>query len=142
MPVIDEFIKIVSEMPAEISEKKGYYSFEVLVAERKGFLSKKRLVYSAKFRVDEEHKEVRFTEMLKESGSGLSSGWLDGSMSAGFGFRKETYNTFSGARNGTMEERSNLFGNTYEYTFDFGSIRHKFEAKAKENGYRFTYTII
>ncbi|MFH0969097.1 MAG: hypothetical protein V1804_01180 [Patescibacteria group bacterium] len=143
MVLFDELKKIVSEIPAELNEKKGIYSFEVLVAERKAFLSRKKLTYSAKFRINEEGKEVKFTEMLKESGSGLSSGGggFNGEMSAGFGFKTESYNTLSGAREGNIEEQSNLFGKKYEYKFDFGAIRKKFEEKAKENGYQFSYQI-
>jgi hypothetical protein len=143
MALIDELKTIVSEIPAELQEKDGIYSFETLVAERKAFLSKKKLTYSAKFRINGEGKEIKFTEMLKESGSGLSSGGtgFDGEMSAGFGFKTESYNTLSGAREGTIEEQSSLFGKKYEYKFDFGAMRKKFEEKAKENGYQFAYQI-
>lgn len=141
MPVVDEFKGIVSRIPSKISEKKGIYEFEVVVAERKAFLSKQKLVYSGKFRIDEANKEVRFTEMLKESGAGMSSGGLDSDMSPGFGFKKESYNTFSGAREGNIDEQSNLFGKKYQYNFDFGAIRKEFESKAKQNGYKFTYKV-
>jgi hypothetical protein len=141
MSVVDEFKGIVSQIPAKINEKKGIYEFEVVVAERKAFLSKQKLVYSGKFRIDEANKEVRFTEMLKESGAGMSSGGFDSDMSPGFGFKKESYNTFSGAREGNIEEQSNLFGKKYQYNFDFGAIRKEFESKAKQNGYKFTYKV-
>jgi hypothetical protein len=141
MSVVDEFKGIVSQIPAKINEKKGIYEFEVVVAERKAFLSKQKLVYSGKFRIDEANKEVRFTEMLKESGAGMSSGGFDSDMSPGFGFKKESYNTFSGAREGNIEEQSNLFGKKYQYNFDFGTIRKEFESKAKQNGYKFTYKV-
>ena len=141
MSITDELGSIVSGIPAKISEKKGVYEFEVLLAERKAFLSKQKLIYSAKFRVDEGNREVRFTEMLKESGAGMSSGGMDSGMSPGFGFKKQSYNTMSGAREGTIEEQSNLFGKKYEYKFDFAAIRKKFESKAKEHGYKFTYKV-
>ncbi len=112
--------------------EKGIYSFEVLVAERKAFFSRKRLVYSAQFRIDEGNREVRFTEMLKESGSGLSSGGIDREMSARFGFKKESCNTFSRAREGTIEEQSTLFRKKCDSKFDFGAIRSKFETKAQK----------
>ena len=96
MSITDELGSIVSGIPARISEKKGVYEFEVLLAERKAFMSKQKLIYSAKFRVDEGNREVRFTEMLKESGAGMSSGGIDSGMSPGFGFKKESYNTLSG----------------------------------------------
>lgn len=135
--ITDELQEIVSEIPSEISEKKGVYSFEVLLAERKVFLSRKRLVYAARFHVDEDRKEVVFSEMLKESGSGLSSGSLDNEISTGFGFKKESYNTFSRSREGTLKEQSELFRKKYDYTFDFGEIRRKFEERSTQNGYRF-----
>ena len=141
MSITDELKNIVSGIPAKINEKKGVYEFEVQLAERKAFLTKQKLIYSAKFRVDEQAKEVRFTEMLKESGSGVSTGGASDDMSPGFGFKKETYNTFSGTRSGTIEEQSSLFGKKYEYKFDYGAIRKKFESKAKEQGYKFTYKI-
>ena len=141
MSITDELKNIVSGIPAKINEKKGVYEFEVQLAERKAFLTKQKLIYSAKFRVDEQAKEVRFTEMLKESGAGVSTGGASDDMSPGFGFKKETYNTFSGTRSGTIEEQSSLFGKKYEYKFDYGAIRKKFESKAKEHGYKFTYKI-
>lgn len=143
MTLIEDLKKIIADIPAEIQEKNGLYSFEFLVAERKVFFSKKKLTYSAKFRINEESKEVKFTEMLKESGFGLSSGGesFDGEMSAGFGFKTESYNTLSGTREGTIEEQSDLFGKKYEYKFNFGSIRKKFEEKAQENNYNFSYQI-
>ncbi len=142
MAIIDDLKKIILESSSQVSEKKGVFSFETVVAERKAFLSKKKLVYSAKFRINEEDKELKFTEMLKETGFGLSSGGgFDDDMSPGFGFKTESYNTFSGAREGTIQEQSDLFGKKYNYEFDFGSIRKKFEAVAKENGYKFSYQI-
>lgn len=141
MSMTDELKNVVKGIPSEIKEKKGIYSFEVQIAERKALLSKQKLIYSAKFRIDDGNREVRFTEMLKESGAGLSSGGSDIEMSPGFGFKKESYNTLSGPRAGTIEEQSNLFGKKYEYRFDFGGIRRIFESKAKEQGYRFTYKV-
>ena len=141
MSMTDELKNVVKGIPSEIKEKKGIYSFEVQIAERKALLSKQKLIYSAKFRIDDGNREVRFTEMLKESGAGLSSGGSDIEMSPGFGFKKESYNTLSGPRAGTIEEQSSLFGKKYEYRFDFGGIRRIFESKAKEQGYRFTYKV-
>jgi hypothetical protein len=140
MALIDDIKTIVLAIPMELQEKNGIYSFEATIAERKTFLSRKKLTYKGKFRIDEEKKTVKFTEMLKESGFGLSSGTDDG-ISPGFGFKTESYNTFSGAREGTIEEQSNLFGKKYDYTFDYGKIRKQIEEKAKEAGYQFSYQI-
>ena len=111
------------------------------MAERKSFLSKKKLVYQARIHLDREAKELRFSERLKESGFGLSAGGAGDDLSPGFGFKTEKYSTGSGPREGTLEEQSNLFGRKYEYRFDFGLIRRSIEAKTIEAGYRFVYSI-
>jgi hypothetical protein len=126
-------------IPAELKEKKGVYTLEFTVAERKVFLSKKKLTYSAKYRIDEEKKELRFTEMLKEVSSGMSSG--DSDFGPGFGSRKETYKTGTGPREGVIEQQSELFGKQYSYTFDFKKIRSAVEEIATQEGYRLHYQI-
>jgi hypothetical protein len=137
--LIDEIKTFVEGLPATLKEKRGIHSVQVVVAERKAFLSKKKLTYSAKFRVDEGKKELRFTEMLKESGSGMSSG--DGEFGSGFGFKKETYKTGKGPREGTIEQQSTLFGKQYSYTFDFSKVRTFIESEAVKAGYTFKYQI-
>jgi len=133
--LVDEIKKFVEGIPATLKEKRGVYSVEFTVAERKVFLSKKKLTYSAKFRVDEEKKELRFTEMLKESGFGMSSG------DSGFGFKKESYKTGTGSREGSIEEQYKLFGAQYSYTFDFSKVRTFVEKEAVKAGYAFKYQI-
>jgi len=131
------------ELGGELSEKKGVNSLEITIAERKAFLSKKKLRYIAKFRLIDETKEIKFTEMLVESGSGLTSGGgdFDSGMSTGFGFKAEKYNTMSGGREGSIVEQSNLFGKTYSYNFDYKKIRNKFEEIAKNEGWQFKYQV-
>ena len=133
--LVDEIKKFVEGIPATLKEKRGVYSVGFTVAERKVFLSKKKLTYSAKFRVDEEKKELRFTEMLKESGFGMSSG------DSGFGFKKESYKTGTGSREGSIEEQYKLFGAQYSYTFDFSKVRTFVEKEAVKAGYAFKYQI-
>jgi hypothetical protein len=137
--VINSYAK---EFGAELGEKKGVYSFSKVIAERKAFLSKKKLTYTAKFRVDEEAKTLKFTEMLMEQGSGFSSGGdFDGGMSTGFGFKAETYKSGMGGREGNIEEQSKLFGKDYTYNFNYQEVRQKFEQLAKDSGYAFAYQI-
>ena len=137
--LIDQIKEYVAGLPATLKEKRGIYSFKLTVAERRVFLSKKKLAYSAKFRVDDGNKELRFTEMLKESGSGMSAG--DDGIGPGFGFKKETYRTRKGPRSGTIAEQSELFGAQYSYTFDFSKIRGAIEKLSVEAGYTFKYQI-
>ena len=133
--LIDEIKTFIEGIPATLKEKRGVHSLGFTVAERKVFLSKKKLAYSAKFRLDDDKKELRFTEMLKESGSGVSAG------DSGFGFKKETYKTGKGPREGTIEEQSTLFGAQYSYTFDFSKVRTFIESEAVKAGYTFKYQI-
>jgi len=138
MDLPEEIKQVFAAFPAKISETDGLFTVEYGIAERTSFLSKKKLVYIAKYRIDTTKREVRFTELLKESGSGLSGGGGFDS-SPGFGFRIETYNTVSGPREGTIEEQSNLFGAKYNYTFDFKAIRGAVEKKAQKAGFAFRY---
>ena len=133
--LIDEIKGIAASVPSELKEKKGLYSIEFTVAERKVLLSSKKLTYEAKFRLDDVKKELRFTEMLKESASGLSSG------DAGFGFKAESYKTGARGREGSIKEQSDLFGKQYTYTFDFSSLRAQVEAAAARAGYAFKYQL-
>ena len=135
--------KIKSMVKGEWSEKKGLWKCSTVIAERKAFLSKKKLTYSCSIRIDETAKTVKFSEMLMESGSGLSTGGdFDSDMSSGFGFKKESYNTMNGPRQETIEEQSKLFGKDYSYTFNFGEVREGIKRAAEEAGYQFEYQIL
>lgn len=85
MGLLEDIKRAAEGLPAVISDKKGLFTVEQTVAERKTFLSRKRLLYVAKFRIDEGTKTVHFSKILKESGFGLSSG-SDSDIGTGFGF--------------------------------------------------------
>ena len=140
--MIDDIKKSLDSYTGDWSEKKGLYEFKSVIAERKAFLSTKKLTYSFKMRIDEDTKIVKFSEMLMEAGSGFTSGGNDDGMSTGFGFKTETYNTMNGGREGNIQEQSDLFGKKYEYTFDYKDIRSKVEEVAKGEGYIFEYQIL
>jgi hypothetical protein len=137
MALYDEISAFAGTIPAELKEKKGVCELSFVVAERKAFLSRQKLEFQAKFRIDDENKLVKYTEMLKESGSGMSSG----DTSPGFGFKKETYNTTKKGREGSIEEQSSLFGKKYDYRYDFKTIREKIKELAQNAGYKFEYRI-
>jgi hypothetical protein len=140
--MIDDIKKSLDSYNGEWKEKKGLYEFKSVIAERKAFLSTKKLTYSFKMRIEEDTKVVKFSEMLMEAGSGFTSGGYDDGMSMGFGFKAETYNTMNGGREGNIQEQSDLFGKKYEYTFDYKDIRSKVEGVAKSGGYQFEYQIL
>ena len=139
MSVQEQIQKLAQEFSGELKEKRGLYELSIPIAERKTFLSKQKLIYIARFRIDEAEKRLRFTEMLQESGTGLSSG--DSDLTPGFGFKKESYNTFSGKRSGTIEEQSRILGKKYEYRFDFAALRKRVEEITQKEGYTFEYQI-
>ncbi len=78
-----------------------------------------------------------FSRCSRNRASASSSGGGDDEMSSGFGFKKETYNTFGKERQGTIEEQSKLFGKDYSYKFDFGAFRGAVRKAAEGAGYRF-----
>lgn len=139
MALIDEIGTMAASIGANLSEKKGVFTLSLVVAERKAFLSRKRLEYVARFRLDEAARKMHFTEMLKESGAGISGG-MDGP-EPGFGFKAGTYHTGAGPRGGSIVEQSQFFGKHYDYRFDWGALRSWIEQAAGAAGYQFTYHI-
>ena len=143
--MIEEIKKALENYNGSWKDKKDVLEFSTTIAERKAFLSTKKLTYQARVKVDDNTKQVNFSEMLIEAGSGLSSGGgFDGDtgMSPGFGFKTESYNTMSGAREGNIAEQSNLFGKKFEYSFDYKEIRAKIQEISESAGYEFKYQIL
>ena len=101
---------------------------EDLIAAGSAFLSKRKLTYKCKLRVDDGARCVTFWEMLVEKGSGVSGG---GDMAPGFGFTKETYGTEGKERSGRIEEASSLFGKDFDYTWDFAVVRNTVRGMAE-----------
>lgn len=137
MPISDDIKTFVKTIPAELKEKKGVYELSLIVAERKTFLTRQKLEYRAKFRVDDGERFIKFTEILKESGSGVSVG----DTTPSFGFKKESYSIKGKERESTIEEQSLLFGKKYEYKFDYKSVREKIKELAQSAGFEFIYQI-
>ena len=133
MALQQEILNYAQEISAATKEKKGSYTLSLIVAERSAFLSKQKLTYQAKFRIDETQKLVKFTEMLLESSSG---------MNAGADFQTQNYRTGKGGQQESVIERQSvLFGKKYTYDFDFKTIRTKIESLAEAAGYDFQYQI-
>ena len=133
MTLIDKCKEYAASIPAEFKEKKGSCELNFVVAERKAFLSKEKLTYQAKFKIDAGEKTVRFAEMLKEASSG---------MDAGMGFKTTSFKTGKGGQQeSVLEQQSQQFGKKYEYHFDFKAVRTAIEALTKAAGYTFLYQI-
>jgi hypothetical protein len=133
MALTQDILGYAQEISADIKEKKGVYTLSLVVAERKAFLSKQKLTYQAKFRIDDPQKLVKFTEMLLESSSG---------MNAGTDFQTQSFRTGKGGQQeSVIEKQSVQFGKKYTYDFDFKTIRGKIESFAEDAGYDFQYQI-
>ena len=75
MSLTDDLAAASAALPVRLGpQKDGSLKGEAVLAERKAFLSKKKLTYKCKARVDDASRTVRFWEMLVEKGSGVSSG--------------------------------------------------------------------
>lgn len=134
----DKLSEIGKELPQSFKEiKKDIFGLEVVVAERKAFLTRQTLMYKARLGIHDDKKEVRFFEILKESGAGVSGGSID-DMSPGFGFKAEKIKIgLDGTRQGTIKEQSLLFSKKYQYNFKFEKIRDMIKDAATESGYEF-----
>ena len=138
-----KLIQASERLPDRLREQKdGTLLLEAKLAERKVFMSKKTLTYKARVRVDEQNRVVRFFEILKETGMGLSGGGGSGDVSSGFGFKMETYKTGTKTREGNIEEQSRLFGKDYEYSWDYSNVRKTVEQEAMGAGYSFTVVLM
>ncbi len=134
MSLIDQIKDYAKGIPAEFKEKKDSGEINFVVAERKAFLSKEKLSYQAKFRVDDAVKTIKFTELLKESSSGMEN--------AGMSFITESFKTGKGGQlESVIEQQADQFGKKYQYQFDFKAVRGRVEAIAKAAGYDFQYQI-
>ena len=140
MGVADEIRSYLAQEGAKVGGKGTSGDAKLVIAEQKSFLSKKTVEYSVKFKVDEGERVVRFFEMLKESGSGMSGGGAD-DVGGGWGVSKGTYKTGGGGREGNITEQGSLLGKKYSFTFDYAKIREHVQTIATQLGYRFDYQI-
>lgn len=141
MGVVDEIRSyLAQEMGAKVGGKGQSGEAKIVIAEQKSFLSKKTVEYSAKFKVQDDDRVVRFFEMLKESGAGMSAGDA-GDVGGGWGFSKESYKTGAGGREGSIEAQGSLLGNKYAFTFDYARVRTAVQAIAEQHGYRLDYQL-
>ena len=142
--MLDQIQTFAHDFGADLQEKNGVWELTKQIAERKVFLSKKKLNYTAKFRIDDAAKKITFSEYLAEKSSGLSTGGggFDSEMSPGFGFKASTYKTGIGGIEGSIKEQSTLFGKEFTYDFDYEEVRQNIEAIATGAEYTFEYKVL
>ena len=112
-----------------------------VIAERKAFLSTARLEYVASVRVDDTHRELRFTELLKETGAGMSTGGsdFDSDLPTGFGVQRTSYNTRTDGITQNIEDQAARFGSSYRHDFPYQLVREQVAGLARAQGYGFRY---
>ena len=138
MAIIEEIEKIVEGKGGAFQRGKDACRFEILLAERKAFLTAKKLVYKASCKIDSSRHELKYSEILFEKGWGLSGGDID--RTPGFGFKAETYKLMPGKPpERVIEEQSSIFGKKYQYKFDLSDIRSRVREAATQNGLGFHY---
>ncbi|MFA5025511.1 MAG: hypothetical protein WC503_03340 [Candidatus Shapirobacteria bacterium] len=130
--MIKEIIQALANYKGEWKQNGEVWEFVSTVAERRVFISTKKLIYSAKIKVDEVSRIINFSEMLVENSVGID---------AGLSIKTETYNTLNGSLQGTIEEQSSLFGKKYQYKFNYQEIRNLIEDLSKSLGYKFEYQV-
>lgn len=134
MDLMHELKTYLQGTGGQVKEKKGRLELNLSVAERKTFLSKQKLAYSARLRMDEKKKTVQFFEMLKESSSGMSSPGMSVSTEK-FKVGKD------GQQESVFQQQADFFGKSYDYTFDFNTIRPEIEKLTQAAGFDFQYQI-
>ncbi len=135
--IIDAVRREVPNLGETFVRKKDIWELKALLAERKAFLSRKKLFFRAAFQVDEATRSVRYSERLEESGSGFGAG--DDIVGAGV----RTWKISSGkeAQTGEMTEELRLFGEKYAFTFRCEAVREVVKRVAEEEGFAFHYRI-
>ena len=137
----EALIELSRNYPVPFKEKRGnIFLLDFLVAKRGTFLNIQKLTYSARVRVDEQNKQVKFFEILKETGAGLGSGGAD-EFGTGFGFKVEKTVLKGKERQGTIKEQSELFGKKYSYEFDFEKVREAIKEITSRFGYSFEFVL-
>jgi hypothetical protein len=132
-PLADQLKELAAVHGLSWQLKHGAVVAEKVLAERTAFMSTAKLVYQAKFTVDDTAREVRFRELLKETGAGLSND--DDTMS---GVSMGSYR-IGGGMAGDIAEQAARYGALYAITFDYAGWRDQVKARTEAAGYRFSY---
>lgn len=100
-----------------------------------------KLTYRATVTVDDARREVAFSELLAEKGSGISSGGDDGdgSVGMGFGIQTTSYNTRLNTIADTIEDQARQYASHYTLDFPYARVREVVGQIAEAAGYRYRY---
>lgn len=139
MPLQEQILSYLSNFNGSLDQKEGLYIFRYSVGSRDTALTHKAVTYTAKFRILEDNNLVRFTEIVKESSSGIGAGE---DLAPGLSYKKESYQSGADGRSGDLQEQSSLGNNTLSYSLNYQEIRNTVKRLAEQNGYQFKYKIL
>jgi hypothetical protein len=134
MSLTDDLAAASAALPVRLSpQKDGSLIGEAVLAERRAFISGKKLTYRCKARVDEASRTVRFWEMLVEMRWGAAGG-PDGAGS-GASLSAGVPATGGKERPRSIAEVARCFGKDYSYRWDYSAVRASLQRIAVAAGY-------
>ena len=139
--LVGEILRYAQAAGFSVQQSGHQLTLERVVAERKSFLSTARLEYRATISLDEVRRSARFTEMLKESGAGLTSGGGDDGdlgTATGFSFEKTSHNSRKDGIAESIEEQAARFGTKYAPGFPYSEVKGHIDRVCMAAGYSLT----
>lgn len=137
-PVLSELHRFADAWHLTWSQKRDTVHLERVIAERKVMLGTAKLTYRATVTLDEARREVAFSELLAERGTGVSSGGDDGEGSGfGFGLQATSYNTRRDTIADNIEDQARQYSRQYVLDFPYARVREVVGQIAAAAGYRF-----
>jgi len=137
-PVLSELHRFADAWHLTWSQKRDTVHLERVIAERKVMLGTAKLTYRATVTLDEARREVAFSELLADRGTGVSSGGDDGEGSGfGFGLQTTSYNTRRDTIANNIEDQARQYSRQYVLDFPYARVREVVGQIAAAAGYRF-----
>ncbi len=139
--LVGEILRYAQAAGFTVQQSADQLTLERVVAERKTFLASAKLEYRATVSLDEGRRTARFTELLKESGAGLTSGGGDDGdfgTASGFSFQKSSYNSRKDGIGESIEEQAARFGTKYAPGFPYAEVKGHIARACAAAGYSLT----
>lgn len=137
--MIDEIKKYLNTVGGSLTENNGLYIFKYEIADRNTKINNINVSYTAKFRVINDDKIIKFNEVITEKSSGLGVG---GEMTPGIGYKTESFKSKLDGREGKVSEKSSMGEKELNYSINYKDIRNTIKSISEKNGYRFKYKIL
>jgi len=139
-PVLTELHRFADAWHLTWSQKRDSVRLERIIAERRVMLGTAKLTYRATVTIDETRRQVSFSELLVERGTGVSSSGDDGEGSGfGFGLQTTSYNTRRDTIADNIEEQARQYSRQYVLDFPYARVREVVGQIAGAAGYGFRY---